>query len=70
MNTNLNKYGILILQNKKVNEKDRDAEIKADSQYMKAGDIKLEDLDCDAFRDFYGSWRGKDIKSLITMEAR
>ena len=37
---------------------------------MKAADIKLEDLDCDVFRDFYGTWRGKDIKSLIAMEAR
>ena len=69
MNNNLNKYSIPILEKKKINEKDRNAEIKADSQYMKAADIKLEDLDCDVFRDFYGTWRGKDIKSLIAMEA-
>ena len=31
MNTNLNKYGIPILEKKKINEKDRDAEINADS---------------------------------------
>ncbi|WP_028328863.1 hypothetical protein [Brachyspira alvinipulli] len=66
---NLNEYGISILEKKEVNEKDRDVEIRADSQYMQAADIKLEDLDCDAFKDFYGSWRGKDIKSLISMEA-
>lgn len=67
---NLNKYGISILEKKKVNERERAIYIKSDSQYMKAGNIKVEDLDCDAFKDFYGSWRGKDIKSLIAMEAR
>lgn len=66
---NLNKYGISILEKKKVNERERAIYIKSDSQYMKAGNIKVEDLDCDAFKDFYGSWRGKDIKSLISMEA-
>ena len=66
---NLNKYGISILEKKKVNERERTIYIKSDSQYMKAGNIKVEDLDCDAFKDFYGSWRGKDIKSLISMEA-
>lgn len=66
---NLNKYGIPILEKKKANERERTIYIKSDSQYMKAADIKLEDLDCDAFKDFYGSWRGKDIKSLISMEA-
>ena len=67
---NLNKYGISILEKKKVNERERTIYIKSDSQYMKAGNIKVEDLDCDAFKDFYGSWRGKDIKSLISMEVR
>ncbi|HJH54792.1 MAG TPA: hypothetical protein K8V77_01755 [Brachyspira hyodysenteriae] len=70
MNTNLNKYGIPIFKKKKVNERERAIYIKSDSQYMKAGNIKVEDLGCDDFRDFYGTWRGKDIKSLILMEAR
>lgn len=69
MNINLNKYGIPIFKKNKVNERERATHIKSDSQYMKAGNIKVEDLDCDAFKDFYGSWRGKDIKSLIAMEA-
>ena len=65
---NVNKYGILILQKKEVDKKERFAEIISESIYMKAADIKVEDLNCDDFRDFYGDWRGKDIKSLITME--
>ena len=69
MNTNLNKYGIPILEKKEVNTKQICSRIISDSIRMEEADVKIEDLDCDAFRDFYGFWRGKDIKSLIAMEA-
>ena len=67
---NRNKYGIPILEKKKVNTKEICSQMISDNIYMEAANLKVEDLDCDAFRDFYGFWRGKDIKSLIAMEAR
>lgn len=65
---NINKYGIPILEKQEVDTKEICIEMISDNIYMEAANLKVEDLDCDAFTDFYGSWRGKDIKSLILME--
>ena len=69
MNTNLNKYGIPILEKKEVNTKQICSRIISDSIRMEEANKKVEDLSCDDFRKHYGVWRGKDIKSLIAMEA-
>ena len=49
MNTNLNKYGIPILEKKEVNTKQICSRIISDSIRMEEANKKVEDLSCDDF---------------------
>ena len=67
---NRDKYGIPILEKQEVDTKEICIEMISDNIYMEAANLKVEDLDCDSFKDFYGNWRLKDIKNLIELEEK